>query len=147
MLTSVALVLMMTIPGLGLIYAGMVRKKNVGDHGVRLCTGGPVDSVDSRVRAQTYGLKKNCTAFSAVRALLVLVGAPARGSNYVSFVAQPAFIGPPHLVFDPQGAAGILPKPDGERKRREAFPQSRSVGQTKQSHLTVHGLAKARQAQ
>jgi Amt family ammonium transporter len=31
MLTSVALVLMMTIPGLGLFYAGMVRKKNVGD--------------------------------------------------------------------------------------------------------------------
>jgi len=29
MLTSVALVLMMTIPGLGLFYAGMVRKKNV----------------------------------------------------------------------------------------------------------------------
>jgi Amt family ammonium transporter len=31
MLTSVALVLMMTVPGLGLFYAGMVRKKNVGD--------------------------------------------------------------------------------------------------------------------
>jgi ammonium transporter, Amt family len=31
MLTSVALVLMMTIPGLGLYYGGMVRKKNVGD--------------------------------------------------------------------------------------------------------------------
>jgi len=31
MLASVALVLMMTIPGLGLFYAGMVRKKNVGD--------------------------------------------------------------------------------------------------------------------
>src|SRR6185503_11112329 len=31
MLTSVALVLMMTIPGLGLVYGGMVRKKNVGD--------------------------------------------------------------------------------------------------------------------
>ena len=31
MLTSVALVLMMTIPGLGLFYARMVRKKNVGD--------------------------------------------------------------------------------------------------------------------
>ena len=30
-LTSVALVLMMTIPGLGLFYGGMVRKKNVGD--------------------------------------------------------------------------------------------------------------------
>src|SRR6476661_5956124 len=30
MLTSVALVLMMTIPGLGLFYGGMVRKKNVG---------------------------------------------------------------------------------------------------------------------
>jgi len=29
MLTSMALVLMMTIPGLGLFYAGMVRKKNV----------------------------------------------------------------------------------------------------------------------
>ncbi len=29
--TSVALVLMMTIPGLGLFYGGMVRKKNVGD--------------------------------------------------------------------------------------------------------------------
>ena len=29
MLTSTALVLMMTIPGLGLFYAGMVRKKNV----------------------------------------------------------------------------------------------------------------------
>ena len=29
MLTSSALVLMMTIPGLGLFYAGMVRKKNV----------------------------------------------------------------------------------------------------------------------
>ena len=27
----------------------------------------PVDNVDSRVRSQTYGLKKNCTAFSAVR--------------------------------------------------------------------------------
>ena len=31
MLTSVALVLMMTIPGLGPFYGGMVRKKNVGD--------------------------------------------------------------------------------------------------------------------
>jgi ammonium transporter, Amt family len=31
MLASVALVLMMTVPGLGLFYAGMVRKKNVGD--------------------------------------------------------------------------------------------------------------------
>ncbi|HKW53868.1 MAG TPA: ammonium transporter [Stellaceae bacterium] len=31
MLTSVALVLMMTIPGLGLYYGGLVRKKNVGD--------------------------------------------------------------------------------------------------------------------
>jgi Amt family ammonium transporter len=31
MLTSTALVLMMTIPGLGLFYGGMVRKKNVGD--------------------------------------------------------------------------------------------------------------------
>jgi Amt family ammonium transporter len=31
MLTSVAIVLMMTIPGLALSYGGMVRKKNVGD--------------------------------------------------------------------------------------------------------------------
>src|ERR1700728_939811 len=31
MLTSMALVLMMTLPGLGLFYGGMVRKKNVGD--------------------------------------------------------------------------------------------------------------------
>ena len=31
MLTSSALVLMMTIPGLALFYGGMVRKKNVGD--------------------------------------------------------------------------------------------------------------------
>jgi ammonium transporter, Amt family len=31
MLTSVALVLMMTVPGLGLFYGGLVRKKNVGD--------------------------------------------------------------------------------------------------------------------
>ena len=31
MLTSVTLVLMMTIPGLGLFYGGMVRRKNVGD--------------------------------------------------------------------------------------------------------------------
>src|SRR3984957_878987 len=31
MLTSMALVLMMTIPGLGLFYGGMVREKNVGD--------------------------------------------------------------------------------------------------------------------
>src|SRR6266404_528261 len=31
MLTSMALVLMMTIPGLGLFYGGMVRQKNVGD--------------------------------------------------------------------------------------------------------------------
>ncbi|MGE5201805.1 MAG: ammonia channel protein, partial [Acidobacteriota bacterium] len=31
MLTSVALVLLMTIPGLGLFYGGMVHKKNVGD--------------------------------------------------------------------------------------------------------------------
>jgi Amt family ammonium transporter len=31
MLTSMALVLMMTIPGLALFYGGMVRKKNVGD--------------------------------------------------------------------------------------------------------------------
>ena len=29
MITSSALVLMMTIPGLGLFYGGMVRKKNV----------------------------------------------------------------------------------------------------------------------
>ncbi len=31
MLTSMAIVLMMTIPGLALFYGGMVRKKNVGD--------------------------------------------------------------------------------------------------------------------
>src|SRR6202162_1571357 len=31
MMTSVALVLMMPVPGLGLFYGGMVRKKNVGD--------------------------------------------------------------------------------------------------------------------
>jgi ammonium transporter, Amt family len=31
MMTSVALVLMMTVPGLGLFYGSMVRKKNVGD--------------------------------------------------------------------------------------------------------------------
>ncbi|MEA2902812.1 MAG: ammonium transporter, Amt family [Alphaproteobacteria bacterium] len=31
MLTSMALVLLMTIPGLGLFYGGMVRRKNVGD--------------------------------------------------------------------------------------------------------------------
>src|SRR6516164_7846441 len=31
MLTSVEIVLMMTLPGLGLFYGGMVRKKNVGD--------------------------------------------------------------------------------------------------------------------
>jgi ammonium transporter, Amt family len=31
MMTSVALVLMMTVPGLGVFYGGMVRKKNVGD--------------------------------------------------------------------------------------------------------------------
>jgi Amt family ammonium transporter len=31
MMTSVALVLMMTVPGLGLFYGGMVRKKNVAD--------------------------------------------------------------------------------------------------------------------
>ena len=43
------------------------RRVSAERHGVRLCTGGPVDSVDSRVRVQTYGLKKNCTAFSAVQ--------------------------------------------------------------------------------
>src|SRR4030088_107494 len=31
MLTSMAIVLMMTIPGLALFYGGMVRKKNVGE--------------------------------------------------------------------------------------------------------------------
>src|SRR5215468_3864428 len=31
MLTSMAIVLMMTLPGLALFYGGMVRKKNVGD--------------------------------------------------------------------------------------------------------------------
>src|ERR1700726_530780 len=31
MLTSMAIVLMMTIPGLALFYGGMVRQKNVGD--------------------------------------------------------------------------------------------------------------------
>jgi len=31
MLTAVALVLMMTVPGLGLYYGGLVRRKNVGD--------------------------------------------------------------------------------------------------------------------
>src|SRR6185312_8115686 len=31
MMTSVALVLMMTVPGLGLFYGGLTRKKNVGD--------------------------------------------------------------------------------------------------------------------
>jgi len=47
-------------------------------------------------------------------------------------------------VLDPQGAAGILPKSSGERKRREAFPQSRTVGQTKQSHLTWYIGSKAK---
>src|SRR5260370_10005168 len=31
MLSSMAIVLMMTVPGLALFYGGMVRKKNVGD--------------------------------------------------------------------------------------------------------------------
>src|ERR1700733_5406574 len=31
MMTSMALVLMMTVPGLALFYGGMVRKKNIGD--------------------------------------------------------------------------------------------------------------------
>src|SRR5260370_1388569 len=31
MMTSMAIVLMMTVPGLALFYGGMVRKKNVGD--------------------------------------------------------------------------------------------------------------------
>ena len=39
-------------------------------------------------------------------------------------------------MLDTQGAAGILPNSSDERKRGEAFPQSRLVGQTKQSHLT-----------
>ena len=43
----------------------------------------------------------------------------------VSFVAQPAFIGPPHPRVGPSGAAGILPKSNDERKKRgDAFPQS-----------------------
>jgi len=41
--------------------------------------------------------------------------------------ATNSFIGPPHLVLDPQDAAGILPKSTDERKRGEVFPQSRST--------------------
>ena len=39
-------------------------------------------------------------------------------------------------MLDTQGAAGILSKSSEERKSGEAFPQSRLVSQTKQSHLT-----------
>jgi hypothetical protein len=39
--------------------------------------------------------------------------------------------------LDPQGAAGILPKSSDERKRGEAFPQSRSVGQNEAIPLDV----------
>ena len=73
MLTSVALVLMMTIPGLGLFYGGMVRKKNVGDtvmtsfavtclvtivyaiitYSLAFTTGGPfIGGIESRIPAR-----------------------------------------------------------------------------------------------
>ena len=43
---------------------------------------------------------------------------------------------PSRDCFDLRVAAGILAKSSDERKSGEAFPQSRLVSQTKQSHLT-----------
>ena len=57
MLISTALVLLMTIPGLALFYAGMVRKKNIpGDGGPKLCDHGDRDRAlgDHRLLARLH---------------------------------------------------------------------------------------------
>ena len=65
---------------------------------------------------------------------VISVAQPTRSSARRTLVLKTVF--PSRDCFDLRVAAGILPKSSDERKRGEAFPQSRSVGQTKQSHLT-----------
>ena len=98
----------------------------------------PVDNVDSRVRSPTYGLKKMHGVLSRARLVRsrIQTGAPASWGvlalSQFQLVHRPAAT----FVLDTQGAAGILAKSSDERKSGEAFPQSRLVSQTKQSHLT-----------
>ena len=109
----------------------------------------PVDNVDSRVRSPTYGLKKMHGVLSRARLVRsrIQTGAPASWVVLVlsqlrnQLVHRPAApvlktVFPSRDCFDLRVAAGILSKSNDERKRGEAFPQSRLVSQTKQSHLT-----------
>jgi len=110
----------------------------------------PVDNVDSRVRSQTYGCKKIARRFQPCEvssfqdpnwstgelgsSCVISVAQPTRSSARRTLVLKTVF--PSRDCFDLRVAAGILPKSSDERKRGEAFPQLRSVSQTKQSHLT-----------
>lgn len=53
MLTATALVLLMTLPGIALFYAGMVAKKMCGDHGPQLCRSLPGHCYLDRDRLQS----------------------------------------------------------------------------------------------
>jgi Amt family ammonium transporter len=93
MITSSALVLMMTIPGLGLFYGGMVRKKNV------LAT-----------LAQSFG------ATALITVLWMIIGYSLAFTNNPSAAANPYIGGFSYLFLKPMGLnsvsalAGTIPE-------------------------------------
>jgi ammonium transporter, Amt family len=93
MITSSALVLMMTIPGLGLFYAGMVRKKNV------LAT-----------LAQSFG------ATCIITVLWMIIGYSIAFTNNPNAAVQPYLGGFAYLFLKPMGLnavsslAGTIPE-------------------------------------
>src|SRR5580692_3077934 len=84
MITSSALVLMMTIPGLGLFYAGMVRKKNV------LAT-----------LAQSFG------ATCIITVLWMIIGYSIAFTNNPDAAVQPYLGGFAYLFLKPMGLSAV----------------------------------------
>ena len=104
----------------------------------------PVDNVDSGVRSlkKMHGVLSRARLVRS-RVLRIRTGAPASWVVVVLSQLRNQLVHRPAAPrVDPQGAAGILPKSSDERKRGEAFPQSRLVGETKQSHLTCASARK-----
>jgi hypothetical protein len=124
------------------------RRIIIVSFGVRLCTGGQwitwiVGSVTNLWVEKNARRSQPCEDSSFQGSQDPNWSTGELGSSCVISVAQPTRSSARRtLVLDPQGAAGILPKSSDERKRGEAFPQTRLVSQAKQSHLTwLHRLA------
>jgi ammonium transporter, Amt family len=81
MLASVALVLMMTVPGLGLFYGGMVRKKNV------------VDTVMRYYGANAWRLRHNTAVMTSFAVTCVVTVVYAVVTYSMAFRAGTPFVG------------------------------------------------------